>query len=248
MILVCGSIEDALIKAIVQSDHPKKPEIVRVEEKDLFDRCQFALETIGDKRNGFLTLKDRKIEICALDGVILRLRRSWWPSRDFDLQDQVFVYHETIASWFALLDGLTCPIINHFGLGWWLHDPCYPIELRILLANILRLNVSDHHRQKKGAFLFPTARELDGTQSIYQIGRRLLPAPGCSSEILSHISGCTNLMARWEQETGILFSRFDFSQQAELQLEGIEVSPLLEGETTELVDEVARTILQTLAS
>src|SRR5690242_304862 len=126
MMLICGSGEDRLIQEILGLGGAGS-EIIHVEEPELFGSCAFALRRSAQVTQGFLQVAGRRVELKDLEGVVLRLPRNWYPTEEFDLQDQMFVYHETIASWFALLESLQCPVINRFGLGWWLHDLGYPV-------------------------------------------------------------------------------------------------------------------------
>src|SRR5882724_10847231 len=116
MLLICGSTDDRLVQELMSEARRVGLPTELLTETMLFASCPFALRRQGNSVHGFLQRDGQRLDLDALRGVFLRLPRNWWPSADFDLSDRFFVYHETLASWFALLDSLRCPVINRFGL------------------------------------------------------------------------------------------------------------------------------------
>jgi len=249
MILSCGTTNDRLLRELWTLSGEAAWSIEHMEERELFESCAFALERSANRTRGFLVVRGRRFDLRKFEGVILRLRQAWWPSDEFDLQDQVFVYHETMASWFALLDSMKCPIVNRFGLGWWLHDLAYPLELRTRLAHAVALPVSPAATDyvPQGERHWPTARGAsDDVESIYRAGGRLLPAPGCGRDLLARLSKCGDAFSAWEEETGIYLSRIDFDRAGGLCVKAVEAFPLLEEEPDDLVSGIARALLQAI--
>jgi hypothetical protein len=149
-------------------------------ECQMFSSCSFAFERNGRETTGFLQIDQQAKELRNICGAVLRLPRQCWPSVEFDLQDQMFVYHETIASWIALFDVLACPVINRFGLGWWLNDLTYPVRLCTSLARTVDLELCKFDESHfGGGRLWPTQRpDYKGVESIYRSGGHTISRVG----------------------------------------------------------------------
>jgi hypothetical protein len=223
MLLTCGSEKDRFIQ-----EFRKLGPCHHLDESDLFACTPFQFERNHDRTAGYLITGRQQIPLREISGVVLRLPRAWWPSTDFHLQDQMFVYHETMASWFALIDILDCPVVNRFGLGWWLQDLVYPLELRMRLATALHLGVT-------------ADEQLPQIQSIYRSGGLTIPGPGCGRDLLSRLDNCGAALAAWERQSGISLSRIDFLMQgATPRIHSVEPYPDFSGEAERGLPDAAR--------
>lgn len=251
MILLIGSHSDLLLREahrLCRESRETAMEVIQCEENSLFESCPFALEMGG---RGFLRIDGRQIDLADVTGVLLRLPRVWWPSSEFDLADQMFVYHETLASWFALLSSLECLVVNRFGLGWWLQDLTYPLDLRASLSRALGMpsTALGADEPASDGRLWPTARvDSECSSSVYIAGCAVIPAPGCSDEIVRRLRNRGEAISAWQAGTGISLCRVDFERQEVPRLRQVEAYPLLEGETASLVTRIAAATLENITA
>jgi hypothetical protein len=250
MILVCGSANDRLVRELSGLAREHVLDVELLEERELFEGCPFIFETSGDGASGYFVVHGRKVDLETVDAVVLRLQRTWWPSASFDLQDQMFVYHETVASWFALLDGLHCPIMNRFGLGWWLHDAGYPLQLRRSLANVLGIPLSPASEERgHNSCIVPTARDTaDGVESIYRAAGRFFAAPSCRPGLVTDLERRGEAFSAWEGDTGVSISRVDVEVGDGLRVKVVEPFPLFDGEPDGLVRAIVADVVGSLVS
>jgi len=248
MWLICGNTQDRLVQELLTFPRSMAASMVSVEEDELFASLPFSFKRESLNTKGFLQLRGHRVELTDLCGVVLRLPRRWWPSQNFDLQDQMFVYHETIASWFATFSSLVCPVVNRFGLGWWLQDVNYPVELRNSLARVLNFPIKDSAETGDPTDRFrPTDRTTRlNIHSVYRSGGVMLPAPGCSTDLLANLTKQADQVSEWENRSGICLSRIDFEYFDCWHLRWIEVFPLLEQEPHHLIHGIASGIAQQL--
>jgi hypothetical protein len=249
MVLICGNSDDRLVKELLRLCTGADWTTKQIDENALFGGTSFAYEGKGASARGFLEISSQKVPLDDVQGAILRLPRAWWPSDEFDLQDQMFVYHETMASWFALFDSLECPVANRCGLGWWLQDLGYPFELRASLADAIDVEASSSGEgQWAGGRLFPTNRPAEeGVASVYRSGGRTIAPPGCHSAVVARLARYEQALSLWEQYNGIALSRLDFELSG-VRLQWVEVIPQLEGEPEALVWNVASALLKHVAT
>ena len=226
-----------------------KRDTVLLHEGELFSSCPFSFERRGQHARGFLRIRARIVNLEEIESVVLRLPRLWWPAEGFDLQDQMFVYHETIASWYALFESLHCSVLNRFGLGWWLQDGGYPIELRARLARGLGLTVSNTGDDLVPATLKPTPRDSAvGVESVYRARGISVAAPGCGRDLAAYLVGVEEALWQWERETGIALYRIDFERNNGTRVKWVETYPLIEEEPTDVVTAVSTAALAGMMS
>lgn len=244
MLLICGSRDDRFVSEFLRLSLDAELKTELIEEAELFGSCPFAFERQGSTTKGFLNLHQQVVSLNELQGVILRLPRLWWPSHEFDLQDQMFVYHEVTASWFALIDCLTCPVVNRFGLGWWLQDLSYSLELRDALA----LAIGAETIELEGASLesirqWPAQpgddRETKKVIGVYRSAGVTIPNQECPADLLAHLKAWDMDLSQWESESGITLYRMDFEKSDGLRLKWIDVQPSFADESKELLEESA---------
>lgn len=217
-----------------------------IPEASLFSAVPFAFERASVELSGTLVLDNRRVPLEELDGVLARAPRAWWPSEDLDLQDQVFVYHESTAAWIALLSSLGCPVVNRFGLGWWVQDPAYADQLRASLT--LELGIAAAGSTAWAEADDPT-RSADverrpGTASVYLVGGRAIAGSPGVGAVVSLLEEKGAELRRWQVETGILLSRSDFALDGGVRLDRIEAFPRLEQEGPDTVQRIATAVTE----
>jgi len=244
VVLAIGDPSDRLLCEVRR----QRPEVILCEERTLFESSSFALRIGGRCSEGFLNVSGQYSEFAEVSGVLLRPPRLWWPAPEFDLSDQMFVYHETVASWFAVFSSLGCPIVNRFGLGWWLQDLTYPLELRDGLSRTLGLPVGGDEIPP-GRCLRPTAREdSNPLGSVYIAGGAAIPVPGWTCGLEGRFASSREALTVWQVATGIGLCRADFTRDDTVRLIHVDPFPLLETETEEAVTKIAIAILQPMAA
>ena len=250
MILVLGDNEDSFAVGIYDRIRQGHTECRFISETDLFASVGFAsrpgssqLKNSPDSKksahsNEYLRWDAFEVPLACISGMIVRLNRTWWPSVDFSLKDQMFIYHETMASWFSVLfSRLNCPIVNRFGLGWWLNDLSYPEVLRRRLSSRLRLGMTPLASASPfTARLWPT-RAVDRAEcvSVYIANKEVIPRNSEAASVAQLLSGSGPELDGWRLESGLNFCRLDFENNGDFRLAYVEPYPLIEGESEELV-------------
>ena len=244
MILILSPERDVLAKEISKRLLIQKSSVHMVSEDFLYTKVPFAFERNGSELSGFLQIDGEEIALQQISGVVIRFPRLWWPSMEFDLQDQMFIYHETTAAWFALLSALACPIINCFPTGWWLHDTTYPDQLCQRLANLLGINVSiTKPPVDPGGRLLPTPTDtfFDPT-SVYVVGEKIIPRTSEADLPAELVSGNLQALSLWQRENSILLCRLDWAMEDQVSLKYVETFPVLDHESHDLVSHIGKAV------
>jgi hypothetical protein len=240
VILVLGSPHDTLANELSKSLQAQGTPFCFVDEEQLFTQVAFSLERQDRLWNGFIRIAEDPIALDDISGVLMRLPRQWWPSPSFDLQDQMFVYHETTSAWFNLLTNLSCPVVNRFGLGWWLRDTTYPEVLSKCLSETLQLGLGtcNPFDNQSGGSLPSLAPTENGIYSVYVVGKNLIERScgtvhietSVAAPITSLLKDKASQLQQWQDETGISLCRLDFDCRGEMALTRVEAFPLLNNE------------------
>ena len=247
MILVLGHRDDSLIEGVRNRLTGDGRAILCLDEQELFSKTSFAFEQTGTRATGYLRVNGTRVGLDEISSVLLRVPRMWWPPEELDLQDQMFVYHETSAAWFAMLASLECPVINRFDLSWWLSDITYPDALVVDLGRRLKV----HTRIDPPGDVLPP-RILPKTPnpactSVYVAGGAVIPREATDRGTCDWVGEHLPAMARWQRENGVGLCRLDFDREdSEFHLRHIEIFPVLNDEPAELVQQVAGATVEML--
>ncbi len=250
MLLVLGHPDDPLIHEVRRHLSGQGIPAHYIDESEIFASIPFAFEQIGASSNGYLSIDGTNLHLNQLSGVLVRLPRLWWPPTDLDLQDQMFVYHESSAAWFALLEALSCPVVNRFDLAWWLNDITYPATL----VHDLALKLGVHTSTEPPPTLLPP-RILPklpepSCSSVYLAGVTLIPRSAKDHAVSHWLVESLPTLIDWQRETGTQLSRLDFACEADdrdaLSLQHVEVFPWLEGEPPGLIEQIAAATVEML--
>ena len=233
MHLLLGSSQDPLLQAVQRQLAVRGRSARHVPEDALLGRTPLALRRGGRDDESYLDLDGARLPLADIRGVLLRLPLGWWPDPELGLQDQTFIYHETIATWFCLLSGLPCPVINRFGLGWWLSDVHYAWELRLRLATLLQGDAA--------APRAPHPSPSRAARSVYLAGHRLLDAGG--ADLLTDDSALHPAIQRWQQETGIILCRLDLGDDGALAVDAVDPAPEFSEQDAPLVAALAQALV-----
>ena len=265
MLLALGHPDDILIQHVYRRAVTDGIPIHCIDEPDLFSH-PFAFEQNGTSSTGYMLLEgivdgiertdeagSRNATALRLDrisGVLLRLPRIWWPSTDLDLQDQMFVYHESSAAWFALLEGLSCPVVNRFDLAWWLNDITYPATLVHNLGRRLNLHTTaEPPLSTLQPRIVPRPPE-PSCLSVYLAGSTLIPRSPKDHAISNWLTQNLSTLTTWQHENGAQLSRLDFNPEANdpttYSLHHVELFPWLEDESPALIDQIAAATVEML--
>ncbi|MGK7862224.1 hypothetical protein [Falsiroseomonas sp. E2-1-a4] len=195
MFLLIGEPEDTTIASTRRAMAALGRPTLHLTEAQLYG-TPFELHRNGPRVDGALfPAAAEPLPLAEVSGVLLRVRRAWWPEDGFDLPDASFVFHETLAAWIAVLKALKVPTVNDFGLGWWLGDPSYPEALRQDLARHLELRAP------------PSRAGAAGIEEWLIAGRLVLGPSGNSAP--TALAG--EALRDWQRQTGIHFARVDLA-------------------------------------
>jgi hypothetical protein len=244
LILFLASRKDDLARCLDCELVKRARRIQRLDENDVFSTMPFAFKRSGRDISGHLRIDGESIPLQNISGAFVRFPREWWPGGEFDVQDQMFVYHETTAAWFNLLTYLSGPVINRFSLGWWLHDLNYPLLLGKTLSEQLDIPmVPLEPFISYGVRLLPSNRDVSpNSASIYLVGKELVSATEQAKAVLPLLLRRRVALARWQHDNDVSFCRLDFDLNRKPLLKFVETFPLFENETKSVVENVVSTI------
>lgn len=247
MKLLVAPRSDPLAQRLAEAMAVRREPVIWLDDDGLFS-APMAYEREGTAAAGFLRAGTEELRLDEVSGVLLRPSRDWWPAPGLDLQDQVFVYHETTAAWFAVLAALEAPVVNRFGLGWWLHDLGYPDELRLALGRQLGLATAPRENGYDDTGRLAAA-PLDPAQSIglYLVADQVVPRNDTPEPMAERLRTQPEVLDRWRRSTGIVFCRLDFDTRRQDHLRHVEVLPPLEDESPTTIDRLAVAMTEVLA-
>jgi hypothetical protein len=175
----------------------------------------------------------------------MRLQHIWWPSADFDIQDQSFIYHETTAAWFTVLAGLKCRMVNRFGLSWWLRDQTYPILLAERLATCLGLQTTTANwtTTPHEPTWHSEHEPSNDVRVVYVIGKYIIPRRYSDRLLARDLIVKMDALARWQGETGATLSRITFQRGDHLRVKEVDIFPRLEQEEPDLLARVSAAVV-----
>lgn len=248
MILILGGSTDKLANEVNRRLKARGLPVFFARELELYSTVPFKLERSGKDQGGFIRINGIEIQLSELSGVLIRLPRAWWPSCEFNLQDQMFVYHETTALWFSLLASLSCLMINRFALGWWLQDLTYPEFLRKRLAEQLKLETSIFKTSSSCLdCLLPTpACNSFDDMSVYLVGKNIMPRLSRDNHLVNLLKEKASALTCWQEENGIMLCRLDFENSDKVRIKYVEVFPLFENESIEIIDQIIKATMEIL--
>jgi hypothetical protein len=184
-----------------------------------------------------------------LRGAIVRPQRQRWQFTHSTLQSEDAEYHDRIASLYSFFTNLPCPVVNRFGLSWWVEDISYPWQLRIDLEAVLRLaNERPHEKASYFGRFWPSARSVrPRTQSVYVSGGLVRAATDDAKSFEELVGSNAAALRKWQQRTGVHLCRLDFDANPPIQLWHVEPFPMFDGEPEALVREIAIAALNVTA-
>jgi len=246
VILLLGSASDRLLGAVRRELELRNREVLVVDEADLLSQARFTFIRRGRETIGSIQIDGRIVSTDMISGVLLRFGRTWWPDRGFELQDQMFVYHETIAAWFNLLSYLRCPVVNQFSLGWWLHDLNYPLHLARSLCEALDIPLAQLPPS------LPYEIRLNATEcgstptggSIYIAGKEIISGHARTRAVSASLQKKRDALNEWLRQHQLSVCRLDFQIEAQPAVSRIEAYPLFDGERGAVLQDVAAGIAE----
>lgn len=203
----------------------------------------FAITYSAHAQRGIIDVNGNKVDIRDLSGVIVRPLGRWWPSSEFDHQNQVFIYHESNAAWLGLISNLSCPVINRYAPNWWLNDPNYLFAIRNQLASYLDMEIPSTALLS----LFVLNKDsysnmsLDGIiHRIHFVARNIIQSE--SDNTTEFLDSYLSQVFKWQHKAGIIFGRLDFykPKNAEPQLLYVEPCPTIDGEPARVVEQITK--------
>jgi hypothetical protein len=231
MYLVVGNEADVLAREVCQ----RAGSATLCSENELLECCL----------NGSVNVAGERITRKCLRGAIVRPLRQRWHSSHSTLEGEDGEYHDRIAALYSFFTNLPCPVVNRFGLSWWVDDISYPWQLRIELESVLEL-VDGPPPEKTSCFgrLWPSARRVKSrSQSVYVSGELVRAATEEAQKFEDHVLKNATALQAWQKRSGVYLCRLDFNESEPIQLRHVEPFPMFEGECESLVGEIAAAAL-----
>jgi hypothetical protein len=240
--LLLGSAEDPLIGEVGRLLSAEGRHTYVLSEDRLFEDTSFACEHGADACVGFLEIDGEKLALDRIGAVLVRTPRNWWPGADLEIRDQMFVFHETLAAWIAVLSCLACPVVNRFPIGWWLGDATFPESLGLALCDKIGLAPTMvQPPMDRGMRLLPTPRDqAQGAASVYVIGDRVIAADTAATPLAERLASMREDLVAWQNDTGVSFCRIDCVEEAGTHLRYVEAFPLLDPEPANIRQRIGR--------
>lgn len=217
MILLLGDCGDPLFGAIAErsGDTP----VVKILGPDI---CSGAARLHS---GSCLEVRGQLIHTSHLSGVVMRLAPAWW--RVAQASNEPGHDYELLASWYSFLANLDCPVVNRFGLSWWLQDAGYRDQVLAHLHARMRLSAP------RGA-MSPGA--------CYLVGASVVATAG--SAVPAFLGDSLPGASVWQAESGILMSRIEIGEHGRIAC--VQPFPSFAGETKETVACVAREVMHVM--
>jgi len=248
MILVLGHHDDLLVKAVRDRLAGDGTPVLCLDEQEVCSKTSFAFHQSRTRTDGYLVVDGTRVGLDEISSALVRLPRMWWPPEELDMQDQMFVYHETSAAWYAMLASLECPVINRFDLSWWLSDITYPDALVHSLGRRLKVHTrTDPPTDVLPPRIFPKMPD-PACDSVYIAGKRMIPRESTDRETSDWATEHLPAIAEWQRENGIGLCRLDFDRENnELHLRHVEIFPVLNEEPDAVVQQIGNATAEMLA-
>ena len=169
-----------------------------------------------------IAINNIEIKFSNIDGIVFRPSRSWIPSA-ININDLPFIYNETLSAWFSMLSTLSTPVVNRYGIGWWLHDVNYDIQLLQNLSSYTHIPIcpSDFFNRNT------TLDKSSTFQSIYLIGKKIFYPNNISKVTFELTEKNYDKIILWGEKNGIIFCRIDFEKKYEIELKNIDIFPII---------------------
>jgi hypothetical protein len=248
MILVLGHHDDSLVKAVRNRLTGDGRPVLCLDEQEVCSKTSFAFHQNRTRTDGYLEVDGTRVRLDEISSALVRLPRMWWPDQELDMQDQMFVYHETSAAWFALLTSLACPVVNRFDLAWWVNDITYPDALVHDLGRRLKLHTRiDSPADALPPRIIPKMPDPYCT-SVYVAGTSAIPRESTDRRTGIWVTANLSPITIWQRENGVALCRLDFDrEEEELHLRHVEIFPVFSEESPALVQQIAAATVEMLA-
>lgn len=245
MFLILGNNDDALARSVCERLTEEGFKVLFLGEEEAL-RAPIVIEHEGKEPVAVMHVRGETIDLCRLRGVLVRLARKLWPSREFRFKDQTFVYHETAAAWFRLLSLLPGKVVNRYGFGWWVQESLYNSELSAGLSAALSIPRKPTEAPRTNGRLLPEPPPGEnGCGSVYVVGRRML-ADRAGGDPSFFLASRWDALKSWQEQTGIAICRIDFDLEPAPVLRHVESFPLLENAPPSLAGEITEAVLEAI--
>ncbi|HET8549421.1 MAG TPA: hypothetical protein VFL57_15520 [Bryobacteraceae bacterium] len=168
----------------------------------------------------------RRVRASDIAGVLCRLPACWWSA------GYSGVYQERIGAWYTLLCELPCPVVNRFGLSWWLDQEGYALQLSLYLNAALT-----NTRQ--------AAAHASGPAAVYMVGPALIPGSGESRFMADRLRGDVPVLRHWQNETGVVFAKLTFGADRAKPV-AVDPCPDCSAESAEITGQLADAVYSML--
>jgi hypothetical protein len=222
MILIIGNESDYLVQSVFEILSSNNISTYFIPEQSFF-QCKFVFYYDNSTVSITIFINNTNIKFSQIDGILLRPLRRWIPPAALKINDLPFVYSETLSAWFSMLSTLSTPLVNRYGIGWWLHDANYEIQLLQNLSSCTSIPVcpSEFFNQNN------TLVKPLNLQSIYLIGNKIFYPNNTSKIIVALVEQNYDTIIAWAKKIGIAFCSIDFEKKHNIELRNVNVFPII---------------------
>ena len=243
-LLLIGEASDSLLRELAEQANSLGLRPHLVSEQCLYEHVEMC-HHISDETVGIeLTLSGEVCRGSDLAGVVFRPLRKWWPPSALDIQDQLFVYHETNATWFSLLRGLPCRVLGRGDLDSWLGDPTLEDRLRKSLELQLQSECLESTFRFPHQNPGPHSDPVDATQTVYVVGREVLCSGATDAAVPAALAKCIGPISSWLRRHDLGCISLTVSSQNIPAIYNVDPLPQFNSETPEIVGKVAMRLLE----
>jgi hypothetical protein len=231
VVLVVAPANDALALAMRGASE----DVEHVDQTALYEATPFALQVSRGKRSGRLRVGSRRIRFSDLRGVLFRPEGHWIPTSGIDAQDRFFVLCETRAAWAAILDGMSCPVVNRPPPAWWLGDSSLAWRMGREAAEAL------------GVRFAPSARRDPApasTVTLYATGRHAVCHDPRRPATTRSVASRYPALADWMRKQRMGLCAFGVDDCNPTSLAYVDSFPRLQHLPRRLVARLARSVLE----
>ena len=244
MVLLIGGWDDPLLRGVATCLAKMKRPTTRLSGTGLSAHTPFAVTTDGRRLRGFVRVKRRVIDLSEISGILLTSTGPWRPRPDVSVDDQAFVFHETLAVWWGILAGLPARVLGPHHVSSWFHDPNYVRALATDLARAL------HLRDATAESAAPGTAAPAGSRGavLFVVGDRLIPVTPSATRFLSRITPRRRALRRWQSTQRVYFARLEFGGNDGGEIRRLDLSGSLDGVPASVRAAVAREAARWLAA
>ncbi len=182
------------------------PTAIRCTEVELLDDARFAVSFDQTAVSGFFSFRGQEVPLAAISGVLYRPVARWQSPKHISVASRGFASHEIRAAWCAILNGLSCPVLNRPSPETWIDESLQRAILEREVATQLNLGLAEDGGDRRT----PAGRLRAGHFSLYLVDHDLVEPPGTPDDLVRLLRSRVGSLRAWQYSAGVRFARLDF--------------------------------------